>query len=166
MTHTEVPPVRRILALAVFIALSAAALAVGGWLTTAGRGDGWYDSLKKPPFQPPDWAFAPAWIAIMTLTAVATWRVFVRPGTPPTRRRTALGLYAAQLLLNVGWTWLFFYAHRPRAAFAEIILFDLLLAAMIAAYARIDRAAALLLAPYLAWLFFATTLNGWIVCSN
>ncbi len=159
-------PDRRWGSLAAFVALSIATLAIGGWLTSAGRGDGWYESLRKPPFQPPDWAFGPAWVTIMSLTALATWRVYEKPGVPPHWRRQALSLYVLQLLFNLTWSYSFFYSHRPGVALAEIALFDLLLALLILAYGRIDRLAALLLVPYQLWLLFATTLNGWIVANN
>jgi tryptophan-rich sensory protein len=163
---SNVPIVRPLASLLACVALSLITLAVGGWLTSAGRRDGWYASLAKPPFQPPDWAFAPAWITLMMLTAVATWRVFERRDRNPLAWRTAAALYALQLILNVSWTALFFYFHLPTAALVEIVIFGIVLAAMIVTYQKLDRPAAWLLAPYLAWVLFATTLNGWIVANN
>lgn len=157
---------RRVASFVAFLGLTLGVLAVGGWLTSAGRGDGWYESLRKPPFQPPDWAFGPAWTTLMTLTAVATWRVYERRDRGEGRWRLALSLYAMQLVMNVAWSYLFFFAHRPKAALFELIVFDLVIAAMVAAYARIDRLAAALLLPYLGWVLFATALNGWIVANN
>jgi tryptophan-rich sensory protein len=69
-------------------------------------------------------------------------------------------------ILNVGWTILFFFLHRPTAALVEIVAFGILLAAMIVTYRKLDRAAAWLLVPYLAWVVFATALNAWIVANN
>ena len=161
---TSPQPPRRWVSLATFLALNAATLALGGWLTSKGRQDGWYETLRLPPFQPPGWVFSPVWITLMLLTAIATWRVYIRPASAT--RRPALVLYAVQLLLNVGWSYLFFYSHRPRRSLAEILLFDLILVAMIATYRRVDRAAGLLLVPYLVWLLFATAINGWIVANN
>jgi tryptophan-rich sensory protein len=163
---TTMPKIHPIASLLVFCGLSAITLAVGGWLTTAGRGDGWYASLAKPPFQPPDWAFAPAWITLMTLTAIATWRVFERRARAPRAWNIAAGLYILQLILNVSWTALFFYQHLPATALVEILVFDVVLLAMIFSYRKLDRLAAWLLAPYFAWLLFATSLNAWIVANN
>ena len=39
---------------------------IGGLLTEIGP---WYRALKKPSFQPPDWAFGPAWTLILGLAA-------------------------------------------------------------------------------------------------
>lgn len=150
----------------VFMLLSLATLAGGGWLTSQGRGDGWYASLQKPPFQPPDWAFGPAWITIMTLTAIATWRIWETPVADRRRKRTAFVLYGLQLLLNVGWSALFFYWHQPMIALVEILIFNVLLAGMIYVYSRLNAVSAWLLVPYQLWLLFATALNGWIVANN
>lgn len=163
---TSAPLPTRLASLAAFCAASIGVLAVGGWLTTAGRGDGWYASLEKPPFQPPDWAFGPVWISLMLLTAIATWRIYERRTSTRPAWRIAFSLYVLQLILNVGWSALFFYLHRPTAALVEIVVLDIVMAAMIATYARIDRIAAWLLVPYLLWLCLATALNGWIVANN
>jgi len=157
---------RRVASFAVFLALSLGVLGLGGWLTSAGRGDGWYESLRKPPFQLPDRAFGPAWTTLMTLTAVATWLVYESKDRGTGRRRLALTLYVVQLAMNLAWSYLFFFAHRPKAALVELIAFDLVIAATVAAYSRVDRLAAALLLPYLGWVIFATTLNGWIVANN
>lgn len=144
--------------------MSLVLLLLGGWLTGVGMGP-WYRALKFPPFQPPGWAFTPAWIAIFALLAAATWEVARHEGV---RRGVALALalYGAQLALNAGWSLLFFAMERPDAALWEILVLDGLLAAMIWAYGRVSRRAGWMLVPYLAWLLFATAINGWIVQAN
>ena len=76
------------------------------------------------------------------------------------KQRKPLLIFLAQLALNALWTPLFFGLHRPSLAFAEIILLWLAIAWTIAAFSRVHRAAAWLLAPYLAWVSFAAVLNG------
>lgn len=151
---------RRFDLLAFFALLSILTLAVGGWFTSMGFGP-WYDELKKPPFQPPGWVFSPAWTTIFCLLAVATWQV-ARAG----KARTALWLYALQLLLNVTWSLLFFALARPMWALVEIVVLTAIVAAMVYQYSRIRRAAGLMLVPYVVWLLFATALNAWIVMNN
>lgn len=73
-----------------------------------------------------------------------------------------LALFAAQLALNALWSWLFFAWHRGGAAFIDILALDALVVATIVAFRRVDRIAAVLLVPYLAWIAFATALN-WAV---
>lgn len=55
-----------------------------------------------------------------------------------------------------GWI---FGLHWTGVAFAEIVLLWLAIAATIAAFRQVRRVAAWLLAPYLAWVSFASVLN-------
>jgi tryptophan-rich sensory protein len=61
--------------------------------------------------------------------------------------------------LNAAWTPLFFGLHQPGFACAEIVWLWLTIAATLAAFRPLNRAAAWLLAPYLAWVSFAAALN-------
>ena len=54
----------------------------------------------------------------------------------------------------------FFRLHRPGLAFAEILVLDLAVLAMLIAFGRVKRLAGALLVPYLLWVSFATVLNG------
>jgi translocator protein len=89
--------------------------------------------------------------------ALAAWLVWRRGGFAAQRR--PLVIFLVQLALNAAWTPLFFGLHWPGAAFAEIILLWLAIAATVAAFARVSRLAAWLLVPYLAWVGFAAALN-------
>ena len=141
-----------------------AVLLAGGLLTSAGFGP-WYDRLRKPAWQPPDWAFGPAWTTIGALTtaaAVLAWDAAPRP-----RQRTRIvGLFAANGVLNMLWSGLFFTLRRPDWALAEIVPLWLSVAAMIGGTAKLSRRAGWLLAPYLGWVSFAGLLNLRIVRLN
>ena len=154
------PPARRDL-LSLSAVLSVVTLGIGGWLTSLGFGP-WYDELVKPPFQPPGWVFSPVWTTIFALLTVATWQVARRGGAA----RGALRLYAVQLVLNVGWSLLFFTLHMPGWALAEILVLDVLVLAMVVAYGRVHGPAGWMLVPYAVWLGLATTINAWIVLEN
>lgn len=117
----------------------------------------WYASLRKPAWNPPGWIFGPVWTALYTMMAVAAWMVWRHGGF--TAQRRPLALFLLQLALNAAWTPLFFGWHRPGLAFAEIVLLWLAIAATLVAFRPVSRAAAWLLAPYLAWVSFATVLN-------
>lgn len=145
--------VRRFLVLIAWLMVSFAAAAMGG-LFMPGE---WYASLKKPSWNPPGWVFGPVWTALYTMMAVAAWLVWQRGGFAAQRR--PLTLFLVQLALNAVWTPLFFGLHWPGAAFAEITLLWLAIAATIAAFRPVSRAAAWLLVPYLAWVSFAAGLN-------
>ena len=103
----------------------------------------WYAALKKPAWNPPGWVFGPVWTALYTMMAVAAWLVWQRGGFATQRR--PLVLFLAQLVLNATWTPLFFGLHRPGVAFAEILLLWLAIAWTLAAFWRVQRAAAWLL---------------------
>ena len=118
----------------------------------------WYVALKKPTWNPPGWIFGPVWTALYAMMAVAAWLVWQRGGFAAQRR--PLGLFLAQLALNALWTPLFFGLHQPGVAFAEIILLWLAILATLLAFQPVSRLAAWLLMPYLAWVSFATVLNG------
>lgn len=147
---------RDLLGLGAFVLLCLGISAFGGWVTS-GSVDTWYQALQKPPFNPPDWLFAPVWTLLYLMIALSGWRVWRSPAHAG--RRAAMTAYAAQLALNLAWSVVFFGGRMIGLALAVILL---LLAAIIvnaALFSRADRLAAWLLAPYAAWVAFAALLN-------
>ena len=138
--------------------------AVAGGLGTDVRSR-WYDGLDLPPWQPPRWAFGPAWTTLYILIAVASARTLERIEDDDERRAYARAL-AVNLGLNVAWTWIFFTAKRPRWSLAEILLLEASNLGLIRRSARVDGVAAGMLVPYAAWTAFATVLNAAIVNRN
>jgi len=136
-----------------WLALCYGAAVLGG-LATPGE---WYESLSRPSWTPPNAVFGPVWTVLYGMMALAAWLVWKEKGF--TGARVALTLFAVQLALNVGWSWIFFGLRSPGAAFAEIVLLWGAIALTMVAFWRIHRAAAILLAPYLAWVGFAAVLN-------
>lgn len=162
-TENKASERRRLLA---WLAVSLGVLLFGGWLTSFGLDD-WYKSLKFPPFQPPGWAFSPAWTLILTLLAIATWKLTGVHSKRYSKGFTmAMVLYGIQIALNCGWSLLFFALKRPDVAMYEIIILDVVLVLMVVLYWRISKTAGLMLVPYFAWLLFATSINVWIVNNN
>lgn len=64
-----------------------------------------------------------------------------------------------QLALNLAWTPLFFGLQRPDLGLLVIGALWIAIVATIVAFARVSRAAAALLVPYLVWVSFAAVLN-------
>lgn len=118
---------------------------------------GFYGRLVQPSWAPPAWLFGPAWSLLYVLMGVAAWLVWREHSFRGAR--PALALFAVQLVANALWSWLFFAWQLGAAAFAEIVLLWLLIAATVALFWRLHRLAALLLLPYLAWVSFAAALN-------
>jgi tryptophan-rich sensory protein len=119
---------------------------------------GWYASLAKPSWTPPDGLFGPVWTFLYVSMGTAAFLVWRSAGWK--RGRTALGLFLLQLGLNAAWTPLFFGLHAPFWAFGEIVLLFGAAAATAIAFHRLRPAAGYLLLPYLAWLAYATALNA------
>lgn len=117
----------------------------------------WYASLNKPSWNPPTWVFGPVWSTLYAMMAVSAWLVWRQGGFA--RQSRVLGLFLLQLALNAAWSPLFFGLQRPAVAFAEIIVLWLAIAGTIVAFWRVQRIAAGLLVPYLAWVSFAAFLN-------
>lgn len=119
---------------------------------------GFYGQLVQAPWAPPAWLFGPVWSLLYVLMAVSAWLVWRARGFQGAAT-TALTLFAAQLLANALWTWLFFAWQQGAVALAEILVLWVLIAATLRAFWRLHRLAALLLLPYLAWVGFAAALN-------
>lgn len=139
------------------IVISEAAGIIGS-LFTASAIPGWYAGLVKPEFNPPNWVFGPVWTTLYALMGIAAFLVWKR-GSERREVKTALAIFVGQLALNTLWSIIFFGLNNPGAAFIEIILLWIAIAITIAVFAKISRAAAWLLVPYLLWVSFAGYLN-------
>ncbi len=73
--------------------------------------------------------------------------------------RSSVVLFGIQLALNIGWSFFFFYLHRPDLAFLEILILFVFILLTIAAFKRDSTLAAWLLVPYALWVSFASYLN-------
>lgn len=148
-------PLRQGLGLVGWLAAALAAAAVGGLVSV--QAGSFYLDLIRPPWAPPAWLFGPVWSVLYVLMGVAAWLVWRTSGGG--RARTALTLFMAQLAANALWTWLFFAWRQGGWAFAEVLLLWAMIAATVHSFAQVNRFAAALLLPYLAWDSFAAALN-------
>ena len=129
-----------------------------GFLSALSGRMGLYQELQRPSWAPPPWVFGPAWTLLYTLMGTATYLVWRH--APGERRRTALSVFGVQLALNVAWSPVFFGLEQVFAALVVIVLVWLAVLAMLIAYARCERRAAVLIAPLLVWVSYATALNA------
>jgi benzodiazapine receptor len=118
----------------------------------------WYAQLQKPAFAPPNWLFAPMWISLYLLMAVAAYLVWQK-GLSSRGVRMALAVFLFQLLLNAIWSPAFFGLRSPLAGAVIIVLLWLLIALTIFLFWKISRPAAILLIPYILWVTLASALN-------
>jgi len=146
---------RRALVTLIFLVV---VLGCGIAIGTVTRPNGWYAALVKPPFNPPNWVFAPVWALLYVMIAVAGARTY--------ERVSGFALWVVQLVLNFAWTPAFFLLHRPAVALVIVAALLVVILVFIRARWTADRVSALLFVPYAAWVAVATLLNAAIVVLN
>jgi tryptophan-rich sensory protein len=137
-------------------------LGVGGAMTNVGR---WYQELRKPWWNPPNWLFGPAWTVILGLAAwaaVLSWDHAAAAG----ERLRVIVLFSINIFLHLLWSPLFFNLRRPDWALIEVPFLWLSIVALMIGLAPLSTHASLLLLPYLLWVAFAAYLNLTIVRLN
>jgi len=143
---------------------------LSGFVTQSG-GSSWFQSLNKPPFQPPNWLFGPAWTFLYLLIGVSfgrIWQVASKSRYPIIRKYALRGLafFGVQLIFNLLWTPVFFGLENPEGALVIILVLLVLIVFLIKHFWRLDRIATFLIVPYLLWVTFASILNLSIVILN
>jgi translocator protein len=142
----------------VLITLGVIAMAGIGTLASLSAKE-FYAVLAKPAWAPPAGVFGPVWTLLYLLMAIAACMVWRARGS---FRAAALplGVFAAQLVLNALWSWLFFRWHRGALAVVEVSLLWLLILATVLQFWQVKKLAGALLIPYLLWVSFATALTA------
>ena len=146
----------RWIGLAIFLGICLGAGGLGAIATTP-EIDGWYRTVAKPPWNPPNSVFGPVWSTLFVMMAVAAWLVWRPAGF--IAAKVPLLLFTVQLALNVAWSWIFFGLHQPGWAFVEIVILWAAIAVTMRAFFLRSQFAGWLLVPYLAWVSFAAVLN-------
>ena len=118
----------------------------------------WYAALEKPPFTPPNWLFAPAWVTLYLLMGVAAFLVW-RKGLSEEGVKPALVIFLVQLVLNALWSAVFFGLKSPIAGAIVILLLWVAILFTILRFFRLSPTAGSLLIPYILWVSFAAALN-------
>ena len=129
---------------------------VGKFFTNVGMN--WYDALSKPSITPPRWLFGLVWPIIFLLSgiaAIAVWQTFARDGV----FWTIIILFLANVVLNLSWSYLFFYKRLIFASLICSIVLTLVTYALIFLIAQQSWAIASLLFLYAGWITFATYLD-------
>lgn len=126
--------------------------------STASSIDGWYATLNKPFFNPPNWIFGPVWTLLYAMMGVAVALVWDK-GLDKSIVKNALILFVVQLILNALWTPIFFGQKQLLFALAVIVTLWVLIFICIRKFKIIDNLAGNLLIPYILWVSFATILN-------
>lgn len=159
----NVAPARQVSPLALSVLFVCSIGLIDGLLTKPGA---WTASLLRPAWHPPAWVFGPVW-AVIGICAALSYASAWHNLRTQAARQIFVALAAMNAVLNVGWSGLFFAAHRPDWALADIVGLWFSIALMISFLAGrgVGRAAALL-GPYLVWVTIASLLNFEIVRLN
>jgi translocator protein len=118
---------------------------------------GWYQALIKPKLQPPAWLFPVAWTTLYFLIGLAFAMVLHAKGAR--YRGPAIALFLVQFAINLSWSPIFFGQHKVGTAFFVILAMIVAAVATTFVFARVRKAAAWLMVPYLAWITFAAGIN-------
>lgn len=162
----DLDPHRWIRTLARNSVIVGSAAAVGSVLTAPNSR--WYQGLAKPAWQPPPAAFPIVWTALYATTTVAT----ALAGTELAEGERAAESHALEralivnMVLNAGWTGLFFRARRPWLATVECALLTASSADLARRAGAAGRGKATGVGLYAGWCLFATALSGSIARRN
>jgi tryptophan-rich sensory protein len=145
---------------ALFVLVCLIAGGIGSFFTFPSI-QGWYSTLNKPFFNPPNWVFGPVWTLLYVLMGISAYLVYEK-GFKQKKVRIALAMFDIQLFLNVLWSLLFFGLQSPLYGLLCIIALWFSIALTMAKFYKISRTAGSLMIPYLLWVSFASILNLFI----
>jgi len=117
----------------------------------------WYITINKPLFQPPNWLFGPVWTILFLLMGISFYLIW---NSKLKNKDEVIKIYFIQLTLNILWSYLFFGLQNPLLGLIEIVFLWIAILITIIRFRKISKVASMLLHPYLAWVTFATILNG------
>lgn len=135
-------------------------LAVGGiaGIFTAEAIPGWYATLNKPSFSPPNWVFGPVWTTLYIAMGISFFMIWNMDASKA--RNQAIGVFMVQLFLNFCWSFFFFHFKMIGIALIDIVALWIMIVVMIFQFYRLKPLAAFINIPYLLWVSFATALNA------
>ena len=135
---------------------------VGSFLTSAGMY--WYKTLKLPDIAPPGGFIGIVWTIIFILSTISA--LIIWNNTPRSNLFWwIIGIFILNAILNVLWSYIFFYSHNIGGAIIEMIILEITVIALCVLIWPISRIASILFWPYAAWVSFATYLayHIWIL---
>jgi translocator protein len=125
----------------------------------------WYVSLIKPSWTPPNWAFGPIWSTLYVLMGISLFLIW-REGLERKDVKIAILVFAVQLVINVGWSIIFFATHNIIGGLVLVIILWISILINILVFYRISKPAAIILIPYLIWVTIAGYLNYTVFVLN
>lgn len=148
---------KEVIKLLVSIVLPLSLGAIAGMFTSQSV-SGWYETLNRPSFNPPNWIFGPVWTTLYILMGISLYLIWKQDVSK--ERNRAILVFLVQLILNFCWSFIFFYFNLIGIALLEIILLWINILIMLVLFYRIRPLAAYINIPYFIWVTFATILNA------
>lgn len=124
-----------------------------------------FSMVEKPPLAPPAWLFPVVWTILYALMGISSYIVLTSDASQE-EIKSAIQLYAYQLVVNFLWPSFFFNFGWYLFSFLWLILLWVLVFLMIRKFYDINPIAAYLNVLYLVWLTFAGYLNAGIWLLN
>lgn len=128
---------------------------VGSYFTSSGMD--WYNTLKLPSFTPPGSFIGMVWTIIFILSAIATLLIWNKT-VHDKKFKIIIIVLILNAVLNVLWSWLFFYQGLIFVAIIEMIILEISTLLIIILNWRKQILSSILLMPYAGWVIFATYL--------
>ncbi|WP_068084163.1 TspO/MBR family protein [Polycladidibacter stylochi] len=153
-------------------ALLCYAVATFSGIVTSSEIAGWYQTLNKPSFSPPNWVFAPVWTLLYIAITLAIWLAVELPQQVEKvqqrdTRKFALQVGAILMLIGNGlWSQFFFGWHNLEGAFAVLVGLIVVSLWLLKAFWGRNTYSFWLFFPYVCWISFAAVLNGAIIRIN
>jgi tryptophan-rich sensory protein len=129
------------------------AIGSGVWVSTS---PGWYSTLVRPPWQPPDFVFGIIWPYNFVMLGIAAFNV----AQSLNRNQTIIWLsfFAASVAAALTWAYQFYVPHNLSiAAIALVVAASLTIPVLYLTFKASLLIGALLL-PYQIWVIIASTL--------
>jgi len=142
-------------------AATAAAAVAGGRASRRGVRD-WYTTIRKPAYVPSDAVFPIAWTALYADIAASSAAAIdrFRADGEHSKARGYIAALGANLVLNAGWSWVFFGRRKLGAAAAAAAALSFSSADLARRAADADVKLGVALAPYPLWCAFATVMSA------
>lgn len=117
-----------------------------------------YFFMNKPAFFPPAYIFPFVWTVLYVCMGIALYLVLISNASEKEMRHACL-FFALKMALNFTWPILFFRESLYLFAFFWSLGLCVLVAITMVSFYRINKAAGILMIPYLGWTVFAVFLN-------
>jgi len=129
------------------------AAGVGSYLTRLGMP--WYEASDLPSITPSGGFIGGMWTVIYTLATISLLLWFNQKRRPK-NFWAVVWLFVINILLNVAWSYLFFFKHWVGGAIVEMVLLEATVVALVIIMWRKNRWSSVLLWLYAIWVAAAT----------